>query len=110
MRPWEYDHAVGRGWSNIYEKKDGDYTGYFVTKYGYVQVFQSKSRHTGQFRIIPFVSLSFVWQGRIYTRNIKNKKYTKIGLARVANAYAKEIVNKGQKPSRRTTTTSSIRI
>ena len=107
MRSWEYDHAVGRGWCYIYEKKDGDYTGYSVTKYGYVQVFQSKSRHTGQVRIVSF---SFVWQGRIYTRNIKNKEYTKIGLARIANAYAKEIVNKGQKPSKRTTTTTEIRI
>ncbi len=90
MEIWEYDHNVGRGWSNIYKTNNGDYAGFFVTKYGYVQVFQSEFTHSGEIKMVPFVSFSFVWQGRIYTRNIRNKKYTKIGLARVANAYAKE--------------------
>ena len=96
MRPWEYDHAVGRGWSNLDEHRSGAISGIFTSKYGYVRIFQSEYMHENKQQ--SFACFQFIWGGREYTRTIRKRRYTKIGLARMASAYAKEIVKRHTQP------------
>lgn len=84
-------YKLGRGFSRIETNKtlSGEYdVGSVFTPHGIVCVYAQ-----GDASSSSYTRLDFVRSGRHHMRNFLNKRYSKRGLAKIARAFAKELIS-----------------
>lgn len=87
MKKFDESMSVRGAWSRLTTNANGhgEWIGGEVgTPHGFVSVYHEAER--------PFTRFDFIWDGRLYMRNLSGKRYTKAGLVRMAAAFAREVV------------------
>jgi hypothetical protein len=80
------DEKITKPYAAIGRNEYGGFNGYYVCCYGIV-IIDFNVYNSG-----PYTLLRFAYQGRMYRKNIKGPYYTKIGLARKAGEFVKEVL------------------
>jgi len=85
--------TIGKPYAAIHSSKYGGLTGHYIHDKGIV-IITFNTYPAGHFTL-----LWFAYKGRMYRKNIKGPKYTKIGLARIAGKFINEVVNCDNSPN-----------
>ncbi len=89
---YDSDYAIGGPYVNINKVFDTDgkcswKTGKYVSNDGYVEIYYQWHNHI-------HVSFTTYINGRVYHRTISGKKYTDLGISRLAGKFLKETIKK----------------
>ena len=77
--------AVGKAFAMVHSDPRGWTTASVFTRQGIVAVYMEAGER-------PFTRLDFVYDDRLYTRDIHGKSFTERGIVTIANRFSGEIV------------------
>ena len=77
---------ISKPYASIFHENDWTLNGNYICKNGIVLI------HHSWYGEIYFTYLRFLYQGRLYWKHIQGRPYTRIGLARKAGEFVKEVV------------------